>query len=92
MRIDHTRKLHAAGILPKPAPTQDLEALSQRLTALRLVFAAEALGDLLSQAVQEDWSGAALLDALLRLELERQEERRVAQAIRISVTVARNTT
>lgn len=84
MRIDHTRKLHAAGILPKPAPTQDLEALSQRLTALRLVFAAESLGDLLNQAVREDWSGAALLDALLRLELERQEERRVAQAIRIS--------
>jgi DNA replication protein DnaC len=84
MRIDHTRKLHAAGILPKPAPTQDLQALGERLTALRLAFAAEALGDLLGQGVKEEWNSAAFLDALLRLELERQEERRVAQAIRIS--------
>lgn len=84
MRIDHTRKLHAAGILPKPAPTQDVQALGERLQALRMVFAAESLGDLLSQAVQQEWSSAAFLDALLRLELERQEERRVAQALRIS--------
>ncbi len=41
MRIDHTRKLHAAGILPKPAPTQDVQALGERLQALRMVFAAE---------------------------------------------------
>jgi len=84
MRIDHTRKLHAAGILPIPAPTQDLGALGERLEALRLMFAAESLGDLLGQAVKEDWNSAVFLDALLRLELERQEERRVAQAIRIS--------
>ncbi len=84
MRIDHTRKLHAAGILPIPVPTQDLGALGERLEALRLMFAAESLGDLLNQAVKEDWNSAAFLDALLRLELERQEERRVTQAIRIS--------
>ncbi len=84
MRIEQTRKLLTAGILPSPAPTQDVGALRLRLDALRLVFAAESLADLLSQAVREEWSSAAFLDALLRLELERQEERRIAQAIRIS--------
>jgi DNA replication protein DnaC len=84
MRIDQTRKLLSAGILPSPAPTQDVGALRARLEGLRLVFAAEALADLLSQAVQHEWSSATFLDELLRLELERQEERRIAQAIRIS--------
>jgi DNA replication protein DnaC len=84
MRIAQTRKLHAEGILPKPAPVQDVAALRQRLEALRLMFAAEALDGLLSESVREDWNAPALLDAMLRLELERQEERRVAQAIRIS--------
>ena len=84
MRIEQTRKLLSAGILPLPAPTQDVDALRERLLALRLCFAAEALGDLLTQAVKTEWSAAAFLDALLRLELERQEERRIAQAIRIS--------
>ncbi len=84
MKIAQTRKLHAAGILPQPAATDNVEALRERLDALRLVFAAEGLDDLLSQSLKEDWSTAVFLDALLRLELERQEERRVAQAIRIS--------
>jgi DNA replication protein DnaC len=84
MRIAQTRKLHAAGILPKPAPAQDIEALRQRLEALRLMFAAEGLDGLLNESVKEDWNAPAFLDAMLRLELERQEERRVAQAIRIS--------
>ncbi len=73
MRIDQTRKLHAAGILPSPAPTEDVDALRQRLSALRLVFAAEALGDLLTDAVKTQATSASFLDALLRLELERQE-------------------
>ena len=84
MRIEQTRKLLSAGILPSPAPTEDVDALRERLLALRLCFAAEALGDLLADAVKADFSAAAFLDALLRLELERQEERRIAQAIRIS--------
>jgi len=84
MRIEQTRKLLSAGILPSPAPTQEVDALRERLLALRLCFAAEALGDLLADAVKDDFSAAAFLDALLRLELERQEERRIAQAIRIS--------
>lgn len=84
MKIAQTRKLHAAGILPAPVATQNPDALRERLEALRLMFAAERLDDLLDQSVKEDWNATAFLDALLRLELERQEERRVAQAIRIS--------
>jgi len=84
MKITQTRKLHAAGILPKPAPAQDTVALCERLEALRLTFAAEGLDGLLHESVKQDWNSTAFLDAMLRLELERQEERRVAQAIRIS--------
>ena len=84
MRIEQTRKLFSSGVLPKPQPTECLESLGARLQALRLVFAAEQLADLVSESVKEDWSSIQFLDALIRLELERQEERRVAQAIRIS--------
>ena len=84
MRIEQTRKLLSAGILPSPAPTQDVDALRERLLALRLCFAAEALDELLTEAVKTELNSAEFLDALLRLELERQEERRIAQAIRIS--------
>ena len=84
MKIAQTRKLHAAGILPKPVATQDVGQLRERLEALRLMFAAATLDDMLSQSVRDDWNASQFLDALLRLELERQEERRVTQAIRIS--------
>ena len=84
MRIEQTRKLFVAGILPKPPATQDIVALAQRLDALRLVFAAEQLEQLVTQSVREDWHATRFLDELLRLELERQHERRVTQAIRIS--------
>jgi len=84
MRIEQTRKLLAAGILPSPAPTQDVEALRKRLEALRLTFAAEALSDLLTDAVKQNQNAAAFLDALLRYELERQNERRIGQALKIS--------
>lgn len=84
MRIYDTRKLLAQGILPKPAPTQDIEALRHRLEALRLGFVAEALPDLLSDAVTHKWSAPVFLDELMRWELERQNERRIAQSLRIS--------
>lgn len=84
MRIEQTRKLFSIGVLPTPQPTQDIAGLQERLEALRLVFAAEQLSDLVSTSVKEDWNATQFLDALIRLELERQEERRVAQAIRIS--------
>jgi len=71
-------------VLPTPQPTQDIAGLQERLEALRLVFAAEQLNDLVSTSVKEDWNATQFLDAMIRLELERQEERRVAQSIRIS--------
>lgn len=84
MKIHQTRKLFTAGILPKPKPTQDIALLSERLDALRMVFAAEQLPELVSQSVKQDWNATRFLDELLRLEIERQEERRVTQSIRIS--------
>jgi DNA replication protein DnaC len=84
MRIYSTRKLFVDGILPRPAATQDVGAIAERLKALRLWFAAEQLGTLVTQSVKESWSSAQFLDELVRLEIERQEERRVKQAIRIS--------
>lgn len=84
MKIHQTRKLFTAGILPKPKPTQDIALLAERLDALRMVFAAEQLAELVSQSVKQDWNATRFLDELLRLEIERQEERRVTQSIRIS--------
>ena len=84
MRIEQTRKLYAAGILPFPKPCEDVDGLSERLSALKLSFAAEAIAELLNAAVKGQQSFAAFLDSLLRLELERQEERRVTQALKIS--------
>lgn len=84
MRIEQTRKLFSTGVLPAPQPTQDIASLAERLDALRMVFAAEHLGELVTQSVKENWNATVFLDAMLRLELERQEERRIAQAIRIS--------
>lgn len=84
MRIEQTRKLFSLGVLPKPQPTHDIAGLQQRLEALRLVFAAEQLGDLVSQSVKEDWNATQFLDRLICLELEQQEERRVTQSIRMS--------
>jgi len=84
MRIEQTRRLHAAGILPSPQPSENVEALAERLSALKLGFAAEAITEMLSEAIKEEQSFAAFLDSLLRLELERQEERRVTQALKIS--------
>jgi DNA replication protein DnaC len=84
MKIYSTRKLFIEGILPKPPATQDIAALAARLKALRLWFAAEQLGELVTRSVKESWNSTKFLDELVRLEIERQEERRVKQAIRIS--------
>ena len=84
MKIHLTRRMFSAGILPDPKPTQDISQLAERLDVLRLVFAAEHLGDLVSQSVKHNWNATRFLDELLRLEIERQEERRISQSIRIA--------
>lgn len=84
MKIYSTRKLYAAGILPKPPSTEDVVQLSERLRALRLGFAAEHLTELITLSVKGAWSSARFLDEIIRTELERQEERRIKQALRIS--------
>ena len=84
MKIYSTRRLYAAGILPKPPTTEDVGQLAERLRALRLSFAADQLPELVTQSVRASWSSARFLDELIQLELERQEERRVKQALRIS--------
>jgi len=91
MKINTTRSLLAAGDLPNPQPRQDVESLRRRLNALHLSFAAEALSDLLTEAVKHGLGAPAFLDLLLRLELERQEERRLKQALKISHLPARQT-
>ena len=68
-------------MLPSPAPTQDVEALGRPLEALKLVFAAEGLSDLLTETVKQSHGGAQYLDALLRHELEGQEERRTQPSL-----------
>jgi DNA replication protein DnaC len=84
MRIHQTRKLLEAGLLPAPPPTQDVDGLSKRLAALDFEFAAEALPELLTQAAKEAWGPPAFLDAMIRTELERREERRIRHALKIS--------
>ena len=48
-----------------------------QLVKLGLEFAAEALPAILTRAVKEDLGSPALLEQLLRGELERREERRI---------------
>lgn len=84
MRSYQTKRLHAEGVLPALAPTRDVDGLKKRLAALGLEFAAEGLGAQLDQATREACGAPEFLDALLRLELERREERRIRLALKIS--------
>lgn len=70
MKIHLTRRMFSTGILPNPKPTQDITKLAERLDVLRLVFAAEHLGDLVSRSVKHDWNATQFLDELLRLEIK----------------------
>ena len=84
MKIHQTRTLLAEGVLPSPTPVNDADALKRRLSALGLEFAAEALTDLMTETTRLAWGPPELLDALLRTELERREERRIRLALKIS--------
>lgn len=70
--------------LPAKATTADLRTLVDQLVKLGLDFAAEALPAILTRAVKEDMGSPALLEQLLRGELERREERRVRTSLRLS--------
>ena len=70
--------------LPAMAATADLGTLVDQLMKLGLDFAAEALPAILTHAVKEDMGSPALLEQLLRGELERREERRVRTSLRLS--------
>ena len=59
--------------LPAKAATADLGTLVDQLVKLGLEFAAEALPTILTRAVKEDLGSPALLEQLLRGELERRE-------------------
>ncbi|MGZ3336344.1 MAG: hypothetical protein ACXVBV_13465, partial [Isosphaeraceae bacterium] len=56
--------------LPAKATTADLRTLVDQLVKLGLDFAAEALPAILTRVVKEDLGSPALLEQLLRGELE----------------------
>src|SRR5262249_19304880 len=70
--------------LPAKPATADLKTLVDQLMKLGLEFAAEALPAILTRAVKEDLGSPALLEQLLRGELERREERRIRTSLRLS--------
>jgi DNA replication protein DnaC len=70
--------------LPSKAASADLGTLVDQLVKLGLDFAAEALPAILTRAVKEDLGTPALLEQLLKDELERREERRVRTSLRLS--------
>ncbi len=70
--------------LPARATTADLGTLVDQLVKLGLDFAAEALPAILTRAIKEDLGTPALLEQLLKDELERREERRVRTSLRLS--------
>src|SRR5262249_56037200 len=65
---------------PARAASADLGMLVDQLVKRGLEFAAEALPTILTRAVKEDLGTPALLEQLLRGELERREERRGRRA------------
>jgi DNA replication protein DnaC len=70
--------------LPAKVASVDLRTLVDQLVKLGLEFAAEALPAVLTRAVKEDLGTPALLEQLLRSEIERREERRVRTSLRLS--------
>jgi hypothetical protein len=79
-----SREPEKSAALPAKATTADLRTLVDQLVKLGLDFAAEALPAILTRAVKEDMGSPALLEQLLRGELERREERRIRTSLRLS--------
>lgn len=76
--------------MAKTAPPREhpervaLETLRERLQALGLNHAAEALAEQISEAVKKDSPPHVVLDRLLSTELSRREERRVGTSLKLS--------
>lgn len=70
--------------LPRVRPQADVSKLKEQLDALGLGFAAERLGEALTEAVKEDRGPAFLLESILSEEAERREERRLRKALQLS--------
>ncbi len=68
----------------KAAPRIDLDITRERLTKLGLVHAAQQLDAHLTEAVKESTSPHRFLDAVLQVELEQREERRIRASLRLS--------
>jgi DNA replication protein DnaC len=68
----------------KPAPRVDLDLTRERLTRLGLVHAAQQLDARITDAVKESTSPHRFLDAVLQVELEQREERRIRTSLRLS--------
>ena len=67
-----------------PKPRLDVDATRDRLLALGCGYAAEHLGQLLSEAVRVEIPPHAFLDQLLAAELSGREERRVKTSLKVS--------
>jgi DNA replication protein DnaC len=62
----------------------ELDETRQALSNLGLAHAAERLADLVSDGVKQNLAPHRFLDALLRVELEHREERRIKTSLRLS--------
>ncbi len=62
----------------------DLDVISERCEALKLVHAAQCLPELLETASRDDLTPIHFLDHVLQEELERKNERRIATSLRLS--------
>ncbi|WP_425154681.1 ATP-binding protein [Candidatus Palauibacter sp.] len=62
----------------------DLDVVAERCQRLKLVHAAECLAELVEEASREDLSPVTFLDRVLKREIERKDERRIATSLRLS--------
>lgn len=62
----------------------DLDATTERCTALGLTHAAECLGELVEEASRENLSPLGFFHRVLEREIERKSERRIATSLKLS--------
>ncbi len=65
-------------------PPLEIDGTRERLNQLGLAFAAESLGEELSEAVKHNRAAHVVLDRLLSRELTSRDERRVKTSLRLS--------